>query len=296
MGDGWREVDLSSVMPASEAIKKAPKLFGVPTGVEGLDDLFFITVIEDGKPKKVPLGGIPYRAVVNVTGIPDTGKSLLAEQFAVKQASLGYPVAFVTVESPAPFVSQGLLQRANAMGIDWNSVEDNVILIDAASSSRLREDTDVLLDTLAYVIREYDTKNVVIDSITGLFEAREMLARQIVRRIFNFLKKWGQTAILVSQKRSSHEEESAEAAGGYAVSHILDGTIVLSKRVIKSLWEERVFGIPIGDLLRTIRIDGMRLCGHDTRTHLLEITETGLVKVGPPLSEIVRRRREEVKE
>ncbi len=295
MTDGWREVDLSSVLTASEAIKKAPKLFGVPTGVEGLDDLFFTTVIEDGKPKKVPLGGIPYRAVVNVTGIPDTGKSLLAEQFTVKQASLGYPVIFVTVESPAPFVSSGLMQRANAMGIDWNEIEDNIVLIDAASSSRLREDIDVLLDTLAYAIREYETKNVVIDSITGLFEAREMLARQIVRRIFNFLKKWGQTAILISQKRSAHEEESAEAAGGYAVSHILDGTIVLSKRVITSLWEERTFGIPIGDVLRTIRIDGMRLCGHDTRTHVLEITETGLVKVGPPLSEIVRRRREEVR-
>ncbi len=292
MTDGWREVDLSSVLTASEAAQKTPKLFGVPTGVEGLDDLFFTTVLEDGKPKKVPLGGIPYRAVINVTGIPDTGKSLLGEQFAVKQASMGYPVVFITVESPAPFVSQGLMQRAAAMGIDWDSIQDDIILIDAASSTRLREDLDVLLDTLAYVIREYETKNVVIDSITGLFEAREMLARQVVRRIFNFLKKWGQTGILISQKRSAHEEESAEAAGGYAVSHILDGTIVLSKRVITSLWEERTFGVSIGDVLRTIRIDGMRLCGHDTRTHILEITETGLVKVGAPLSEIVKRNRE----
>ncbi len=293
MTDGWREVDLNAVYTASEAVKRAPKLFGVPTGVEGLDDLFFTTVLEEGKPKKVPLGGIPYRAVINVTGIPDTGKSLLAEQFAVKQASLGYPVAFITVESPAPFVSQGLIQRAAAMGIDWGSVEDNIVLIDAASSSRLREDIDVLLDTLAYAIREFDTKSVVIDSITGLFEAREMMARNIVRRVFNFLKKWGQTGILISQKRSAHEETSAEAAGGYAVSHILDGTIVLSKKIVSTLWEERTFGIPIGDVLRTIRIDGMRLCGHDTKTHVLEITDTGLLRVGPPLSEIVKRRKEE---
>ncbi len=290
MNENWREFDASSVLTAGEAAKRVPKLFGVPTGVEGLDDMFFITELEDGIPKKIPLGGIPYRAVINVTGIPDTGKSLMAEQFTVKQASLGYPVVFVTVESPAPFVTQGLIQRANAMGIVWEDIEDNIVLVDAASSSRLREDIDVLLDTLAYAIREYDTKNVVIDSITGLFEAREMLARQIVRRVFNFLKKWGQTSILISQKRSSHEEESAEAAGGYAVSHILDGTIVLSKKVINSPWEERLYGIPIGEVLRTIRIDGMRLCGHDTKTHLLEITETGLVKVGPPLSEIIKRR------
>ncbi len=288
----WREIVDNAIMTAAEAAERVPRLFGIPTGVEGLDDLFFVTRVENGKVRKVPLGGIPSRAVISLTGVPDTGKSLIAEQFTVKQASLGYPVVFITVESPAPFVTQGLMQRAAAMGIEWSDVEENIVLIDAASSTQLRENVDVLLDTLAFAIRNYDTKNVVIDSITGLFEAREMLARQIVRRIFNFLKKWGQTAILISQKRSAHEEESAEAAGGYAVSHILDGTIVLGKRLITSPWEERTFGVPIGDVLRTIRIDGMRLCGHDTRTHVMEITETGLVRVGPPLSEIVRRNRE----
>ncbi len=287
--ENWRDVETSYVLTASEAASMAPKLFGVPTGVEGLDDLFFVTEMEEGRPKRVPLGGVPYRAVINITGIPDTGKSLLAEQFAVKQASLGYPTVFITVETPANFLTQGLMQRAAAMGVEWSAIEDNIVLIDAASSTRLREDIDVLLDTLAYAIREYNTKNVVIDSITGLFEAREMLARQVVRRIFNFLKKWGQTGILISQKRSAHEEESAEAAGGYAVSHILDGTIVLSKKVITNPRESKLYNIPIGDVLRTLRIDGMRLCGHDTRTHLLEITETGLVRVGPPLSELIRR-------
>ncbi len=291
MDGGWREIERGAIITAGEAAERAPKIFGIPTGVEGLDDLFYITRIENGSPVRVPLGGIPSRAVINITGVPDTGKSLIAEQFTVKQASLGYPVAFITVESPAPFVTQGLMQRAAAMGINWEEIEDNIVLIDAASNSRLRDDVDVLLDTLAYAIRSYNTKSVVIDSITGLFESKEMLARNIVRRIFNFLKKWGQTGIFISQKRSNQEEESAEAAGGYAVAHIVDGTIVLHKRLITRPWEEETFGVPIGDVLRTIRIDGMRLCGHDTRTHVMEITETGLVKVGPPLSEIIKRRR-----
>ncbi len=290
MDGGWREIERGAIVTAGEAAERAPRLFGIPTGVEGLDDLFFVTRIEKGTPTRVPLGGLPSRAVINITGVPDTGKSLIAEQFAVKQASLGYPVAFVTVESPATFVTQGLMQRAAAMGVNWEEIENNIVLIDAASNTRLREDVDVLLDTLAYAIRAFDTKSVVIDSITGLFESREMLARNVVRRIFNFLKKWGQTGIFISQKRSTQEEESAEAAGGYAVSHIVDGTIVLHKRLIMKPWEEETFGVPIGDVLRTIRIDGMRLCGHDTRTHVMEITEEGLVKVGPPLSEIVKRR------
>ena len=65
-----------------EAVKKAPELRGVPTGVKGLDDLFFKVEVEDGKPVRKPLGGIPEYAVVNLTGMPDTGKSLMAEQFA----------------------------------------------------------------------------------------------------------------------------------------------------------------------------------------------------------------------
>jgi len=44
----------------------------------------------------------------------------------------------------------------------------------------------------------------VIDYITGLFENKELLARAVVRRLYNFMKKWYQTALFVSQKRSGH--------------------------------------------------------------------------------------------
>ncbi len=275
-----------SVEVLSEAVKKSPKLFGIPTGVPGLDDLFFHAVIEDGKPVKKPLGGIPSLSVVNLTGVSDTGKSLMAEQFAVTQASLGYPVLFVTVESPSAFVAQSLRTRAEAIGIQWKDIENNVVLIDAASNDELRENIPSLLSTMAYAIKEYDTKSVVIDSITGLYEAKEMMARGIVRKLFNFMKKWYQTAIFVSQKRSGHEELTAEAAGGYAVGHIVDCSIVLAKKLIMSRFEENTYGAPIGDVVRLIRIDGCRLCGHDTRTHLMRITETGLVEIGPTLDEI----------
>jgi len=180
-------------------------------------------------------------------------------------------------------------QRALAMEIDWENIEDKIIMVDAASKPILRENLKTFLDTLEFAIDKYDVKNVVIDSITGLYEAKEMMARGIVREVFNFLKRKGQTALLISQKRSGHEEETAEAAGGYAVSHICDCTIVLGKRLILSKTAESMFKIPIGNIMRTIRIDGCRLCGHDTSTHLLEITELGLVKVGPKLEEIMKR-------
>ncbi|WP_456419975.1 KaiC domain-containing protein [Thermovibrio sp.] len=274
-----------------EAVKKAPELKGVPTGVKGLDELFFKVEIEEGKPVRKPLGGIPEYAVVNLTGMPDTGKSLMVEQFTIKQASMGQKVCFVTVESPANFVAAGLKQRALAMGVDFEEIEDNIILIDAASNARLRDDVPTMLDTLAYVYRTYHCHRTVIDSITGLYESKEMLARSIVRAFFNFMKKWYQTAIFVSQKRSGHDELSAEAAGGYAVGHIVDCTMVLSKEILLSASRARLFKKEVGDILRLFRIDGCRLCGHDTRLHLMEINEMGLVEIKEPLVEYLRSRK-----
>lgn len=233
---------------------------------------------------KKSLGGIPSFSVFNVTGSSDTGKTLLAEQFAVKQAESGRSVVFVTAETPAAFVAVSLNERAKAMGIEFSKIEDQIILIDAASYSSLRENIPNLLATLEHVIKKYNVSITIIDSITGFYENKEMLARTVVRKIYNFLKKQGQTALLVSQKRSGHEDLTAEAAGGYAVGHIVDGTMVLAKELIMSQYTAKIYGKPIGEIVRLFRIDGCRLCAHDTRTHFLEITDTGILKIGNPLT------------
>ncbi len=287
---GEHPVVEESISLFKEAGERAPELEGVPTGIEGLDDLFFTAVMKKGNPKKISLGGIPRYAIFNLTGIADTGKSLMVEQFAITRAGAGEKVVFITVESPAPFVAAGMKERAKIMGVPEENVEENIIFIDAASYHVVREDILSLLNTLAHVIKTYKTQHVVVDSITGLYENREMMARQVVRQIFNFLKKWHQTGLLVSQKRSGHEAFSSEAAGGYAVAHIVDGTFVLFKETIDSNYKERMYGLPIGEMVRLFRIDGCRLCGHDAETHLFEITEGGLVRIGPSLAELKKKK------
>ncbi|NOY12005.1 MAG: KaiC domain-containing protein [Archaeoglobi archaeon] len=272
-----------------ELESKAPKLFGIPTGTK-LDEMFYRVEREGDKYVKKPLGGIPHLAVMNITGVPDTGKSVFAEQFAVTQASHGYKVLFVTVESPANFLYTALKQKAEAMGADFSKVEENVVVIDAAESDELRENVKALLDTMAYAIKEKKCTNVIIDSITGLYEHKEVMARQIVRQVFNFLKKFRQTGILISQKRSAQASESAEAAGGLAVAHIVDGTIVLDKKLIESRWDVNLYGLPLGEVLRTIRIDGCRMTAHDSRTWVFEITDAGLIEIVAPLSEYIKMR------
>jgi len=280
-----RTVPTEAVGLLGEVARTAPKLEAVPTGVEGLDELFFVTDWVDGRPVQRPLGGIPRYSVLHLTGVSDTGKSLMAEQFAVAQAARGQVCCYVTLESPAPFTAMGLRQRARAMGIDFEEIKERIVLIDGASHTVIAQDLPTLFDTLAYAIRTYGVRYVVIDSLTGLYEAREMLARDVVRPVFNFLKRWHQTALLISQKRSGHELLTAEAAGGYAVGHILDGTLVMAKQTVLSPQQAKTFGVPVGETVRLFRIDGCRLCGHDTATHIMEITPAGLVRIGPRLGQ-----------
>ncbi|KAA0005897.1 MAG: KaiC domain-containing protein [Thermoplasmata archaeon] len=253
--------------------------------------MFWKVEIEGDKPVKKPLGGIPHLSIINLTGVPDSGKSLLAEQFALYQANEGYKVLFITVESPANFLYTSLKAKSAYLGMDFDRISKNIVVIDASENPELREDPRALMDTMAYAIREKKTTNVIIDSITGLYEHnKEMMARQIVRQFFNFLKKWKQTALFVSQKRSAQGAETAEAAGGLAVAHIVDGSIVMDKKLIETRWDITTFKLPLGSVLRTIRIDGCRLTGHDTRTWVFEITEGGTINIISPLEEFIRRK------
>lgn len=276
-------------LPLSKIRESIPKLFGIPSGIPGLDELFFTFEYDGDEPKKVPLGGFPSSAVIHITGVPDTGKSLMGEQFALSQANRGYNVLFVSVEIPTPFLAQSLKERARALRIDWDEIEDRIFVLDVTKYPELRDNIVKLDRVISETIENNNIKSTIVDSITGLYEGKEMLARTIVRKLYEVMKRYYQTSIFISQKRSSHEEESAEAAGGYAVPHILDCTIVLSKMVLSSKALANLYNRPLGDTIHTLRIDGCRMCGHDRRTHLIEIDEQGIVKVVSPIEAFVRR-------
>ena len=97
--------------------------------------------------------------------------------------------------------------------------------------------------------------------------------------------------MFVSQKRSAQASESAEAAGGLAVAHIVDGTIVLDKKLIESKRDTSLYNLPLGSVLRTIRIDGCRLTAHDSDTWVFEITELGTIEIISPLKDYINKGR-----
>lgn len=268
---------------------EAPEITGISTGTK-IDELFYTIKFKNEKITKQPLGGIPNLSIINIVGLPDTGKSLFAEQFAIYQAYKKNKILYITVESPAIFLYNSMKVKAEYLNIPFNEISKNIVVIDASSNTELREESKLLLDTMSAAIKENNTHITIIDSITGLYEHKEIMARQIVRIFFNFLKKWKQTGIFISQKRSGQQETSAEAAGGLAVAHIVDGTIVMDKKLIETRWDSQLYNMPIGSVFRTLRVDGCRLTGHDSRTWVYEITEGGTINILYPLEEVINKK------
>jgi KaiC/GvpD/RAD55 family RecA-like ATPase len=73
------------------------------------------------------------------------------------------------------------------------------------------------------------------------------------------------------------------------VAHIVDGTIVLDKKVLMTAREASFYKKEIGDVVRFIRIDGCRLTGHDSRIWVFEITPEGTINIIAPLSDYIKR-------
>lgn len=53
---GFGEPDLKAIFKGGQALAKAPQIYGVPTGINGLDELFFLVTSEKGNIVKKPLG------------------------------------------------------------------------------------------------------------------------------------------------------------------------------------------------------------------------------------------------
>ena len=86
-----KEEKLSSLVLTPDAAPEAKKpLLGFPTGT--FIDNFFLT------PEGKSLNGVPICGQFAITGLPGAGKSILAEEIAVKVAASGRKVLFATAE------------------------------------------------------------------------------------------------------------------------------------------------------------------------------------------------------
>ena len=207
-------------------IKPPRALEKAPTGVRGLDD--------------ITGGGLPRGRPTLITGGAGSGKTILGIAFLVNGA-LDYdePGVFLAFEEAA----RELACNVASLGIDLpRLIARKKLIVDTIriERSEIEEtgeyDLGGLFIRLAEAIDAIGAKRVVLDTIEVLFSglANHAIVRSELRRLFNWLKEKGVTAIITGEKGDGKFTR-------YGLEeYVADCVIVLDQRVSDQIATRRL--------------------------------------------------------
>jgi circadian clock protein KaiC len=202
------------------------RLEKAPTGITGLDE--------------VTLGGLPRGRATLICGAAGCGKTMLAVEFLVNGVrDYGEPGVFVAFEETKDELV------VNAASLDFNLdklVRQGKLAIDHVhiDPNEIAEtgeyDLEGLFIRLKYAIESVGAKRVVLDTIETLFSGftNTALLRAEIRRLFQFLKSFGVTAIVTGERG-----ENALTRFGLE-EYVADCVILLDHRVADQITTRRM--------------------------------------------------------
>jgi circadian clock protein KaiC len=232
----------------ARALKAPAGLEHCPTGIDGLDD--------------VTNGGLPRDRTTLLAGGPGCGKTMLAMEFLVRGAELGEPGVFLAFEESA----DELATNVASLGWDIRALcADGKLLVDHVKVEREQidqtgdYDLEALFIRLKFAIEQVGAKRVVLDTLEVLFSALDDTAilRAELRRLFNWLKAQGVTAIVTAERG----EGSITRHG--LEEYVSDCVITLDHRVVEQL------------AIRRLRVVKLRGSAHGTNEYPFLISATG---------------------
>ncbi|WP_316846359.1 circadian clock protein KaiC [Pedobacter psychrodurus] len=196
------------------------------TGISGLDE--------------ITLGGIPTGRPTLICGEAGSGKTLFSIEFIVRGAlSYDEPGVFMAFEEKA----DELKTNVASLGFDLDKLEKDkkirldYVHIDRAEIEETGEyDLEGLFIRLGYAIDSIGAKRVVLDTIENLFSgmSNEGIIRAEIRRLFQFLKSKGVTAIITGERG----EKSLTRQG--LEEYVSDCVILLDHRIINQISTRRL--------------------------------------------------------
>ena len=163
-----------------------------PTGITGFDE--------------ISGGGLPRGRPTLVCGASGCGKTVFGMEFLLQGAALyGEPGVFISFEESTPelvknFASLGYdlvaMERRKLLAMDYIHIEKQEI------EETGEYDLEGLFVRLAYAIDSVGAKRIVIDTVESLFSGltNQGILRAELRRLFEWLKKRGMTAIITGEK------------------------------------------------------------------------------------------------
>jgi circadian clock protein KaiC len=211
---------------AGAAAKAVERLEKAPTGITGLDE--------------VTLGGLPRGRATLICGSAGCGKTMLAVEFLVNGVreydEPGVFIAFeetrdeLVVNAASLDFDLGKLVRDGKLAIDHVHIDPNEI------AETGEYDLEGLFIRIKYAIESVGAKRVVLDTIETLFSgfSNTALLRAEIRRLFQFLKSFGVTAIVTG-------ERGENALTRYGLEeYVADCVILLDHRVLDQITTRRM--------------------------------------------------------
>lgn len=203
-----------------------PALPKTPTGISGLDE--------------VTLGGIPTGRPTLICGSAGCGKTLFSLEFLMRGAlQYGENGVFMAFEERA----EDLAANVASLGFDLKKLqEEKKIKVDYVhiERSEIEEtgeyDLEGLFIRLGYAIDSIGAKRVVLDTIENLFSGynNQNILRAELRRLFQFLKDKGVTAIITGERG-----EGTLTRQGLE-EYVSDCVILLDHRIINQISTRRL--------------------------------------------------------
>src|SRR5256714_218198 len=196
-------------------VRSVPKS---PTGIQGLDE--------------ITGGGLPRGRPTLICGGPGCGKTILAMEFLINGArEFNEPGVFLSFEESIDDLTQNFaslgfdprpVSARKKLSLDYVRVEPNEIQETGAY------DLDGLFIRLGHAIDSIAAKRVVLDTIETLFSglSQTRLLRAELRRLFNWLRTKGVTAIVTGERG-----EGLMTRHGLE-EYITDCVIMLDHRVV----------------------------------------------------------------
>lgn len=207
-------------------IDKAKGIPKISTGINGLDE--------------ITAGGFPKGRPILICGTAGCGKTMFGLQFLVKGITEhDEPGVFMSFEES----SNDLSKNVKSLGFDLESLkEQNKLRVDYIhiERSEIEEtgefDLEGIFIRLNYAIDSIGAKRVVLDTLESLFSGIDNMAilRSEIRRLFQWLKKKGVTAIITGERG----ENTLTRQG--LEEYISDCVILLDFRVIEQIATRRL--------------------------------------------------------
>jgi circadian clock protein KaiC len=196
------------------------------SGIEGLDE--------------ITGGGLPKGRPTLIVGSAGCGKTLMAVQFLVKGITdFNEPGVFISFEE----TKKDLALNVQSLGFDLDElIRKKKLLIDYIhiEKSEIEEtgeyDLEGLFIRLNYAIDKIGAKRIILDTIESLFGGMEnaTLLRSELRRLFQWLKDKGVTAIITGERG----ENTLTRQG--LEEYVSDCVILLDFRVIDQIATRRL--------------------------------------------------------